>query len=147
MSTENHELLGNDVILFPRDQELLPDGRPFPGSRHEAFNAIGYGLGQVQLERTKQVAQHGYTPDTDQQYQQRELILYSHFWSSPEEAIIRRGHIKASLQDGTTTGWEDRWFNYDQKTPEQRLIIAGALICAEIDRVRGAQVTTPPFLT
>ena len=112
---------------------------------HEARNAIGYGLGVVQHERVRQVVEHGWDPENDDKYQNGELILYARYWmSAPWEASWRAGvpHTLRATTDPkyhiNGTPWDDRWFKYDERTPEERLARAGALICAEIDRIKRA---------
>lgn len=106
-------------------------------NKHDAFNAIGYGLGVIQLERVRQVDQHGWTPESDQQYTNRQLLRYAEYWMTSPLQNDLRDDIKHDLRQDSS-GWEDEWFKYDERTPEERLARAGALIAAEIDRLRFA---------
>lgn len=112
-------------------------------NKHDAFNAIGYGLGVVQLERVRQVDKHNWTPEHDDQYVNNELLLYTEYWMSlPDQGEWRKLLIN-QIKNSRTDGWGDEWFKYDERTPEERLARAGALICAEIDRQRRAAKAAP----
>lgn len=107
-------------------------------NKHDAFNAIGYGLGIIQEERVRQVEKKGFTPESDQQYNKDELKRYARYWlTTPNQAELRATIIN-QLRACDEDGWGDEWFKYYERTPEQRLARAGALICAEIDRLHHA---------
>lgn len=109
--------------------------------------AVAYGLDEITTERLRQVTHHQWTPKNDDRYTQDELKLYAYYWLTPEEAEDQRQEVKRQLQQiaeefGHRLDWNDRWFQYDERTPVERLARAGALIAAEIDRVNRLTVTT-----
>lgn len=105
-------------------------------TKHDAYNAIGYGLGVIQAERVRQIEKHGFLPDADKQYTKRELLDYARYWMTMPREYKTREVIVMSLRSAAPSGWGDEWFKYDERTPEERLARAGALIAAEIDRIR-----------
>lgn len=113
--------LGDGVILFISDESCT--------IKHDLTS-----LSLVTQERHKQL-KIGYTLDSDKHYSQNQLLLYSSYWSSPESYEHVRKDIEDLLKEMYSYGWPDSCFNYGDKTPVQRLTIAAALICAEIDRI------------
>jgi hypothetical protein len=100
---------------------------------------VSYGLQVVKTERLRQVSQHDWTPEWDDQYVNGELGIYATYWLTPEWQDFTREALKDYLQTLGSPGWEDEWFKYDERTPEQRLARAGALIAAEITRLQRLQ--------
>jgi hypothetical protein len=94
------------------------------------------GIDIIVAERRRQIEKFDWSPAHDDQYVNGELLLYAQYWMAMPELVEARKHAKVALQSMQQTGWEDEWFKYDERTPEQRLARAGALIAAEIDRLK-----------
>jgi hypothetical protein len=86
------------------------------------------GVQLITEEREKQISKHGFTGE--------------HHFNHPEwynkgqliEAAVKLSNVIAYNQ--TPENWDGQWFtNLCRRTHKERLIIAGALICAEIDRL------------
>ncbi len=97
---------------------------------------VQYGLGVIKTERERQVQQHAWEPEHDDLHVNGELVLYAEYWLTRPEEVERREEIRRTLAATGTEGWEDIWFKYDERTPEQRLARGGALVAAEIDRLK-----------
>lgn len=75
----------------------------------------------IAYERAEQVSKHGYTPEWDAAYAEGQLTDAAHF---------------ALTLHGWPAGWSERVRDkIAGKTYKERLVIAGALIAAEIDRL------------
>lgn len=100
------------------------------------LEAVQYGLDVIRAERERQVLQLDWSAEHDDQYVNNELVIYAAYWASSPEESAQREQLKKTLQSIGTTGWEDNWFKYEERTPEQRIARAGALLAAEIDRLK-----------
>ena len=97
------------------------------------------GIATIVAERRRQIEKFDWSPQHDDQYKEGELLLYAQYWMTMPELGVARQHAKETLQSLQQTGWEDEWFKYDERTPIERLARAGALIAAEIDRLKRAE--------
>lgn len=95
---------------------------------------IKTGIELIAIERKEQIEKHGRTVDKDclynavNQLSYAASILCSEDWVCNEELDIIEDHCPA--------GWDEAiWKNMVKKSHKERLIIAGALIAAEIDRL------------
>ena len=77
------------------------------------------GIELIHLERSRQVACEGFSPEHDDEHTNRALI---------QAALC---YIKG---DATGWPWEPRWWK--PKSRVRNLVKAGALIAAEIDRLQ-----------
>ena len=87
------------------------------------------GIELIADERQKQIDKHGFTGEHHanhpEWYEQNQLI----------EASMKLSFIIAD--DETPKNWDKEWFtNLCQRNSVERLIIAGALIAAELDRLK-----------
>lgn len=110
------------------------------------------GVDLIKQERERQINQEGWTAKHDEQHTEGELALVAALYATPIPLFAERKH-------NTTTEYYDPWpwhdtVNYDRyndggvniEVPAwdkrkkhsrlKRLIIAGALIAAEIDRLK-----------
>lgn len=88
----------------------------------ENKKVLSEGLDLVSKEREEQIKKHGYTITHDMKYTDGQLL----------DAVV-----SIIDQDLSRFPFENDYFNMIMvKTPEERLAIAGALICAEIDRLK-----------
>lgn len=87
------------------------------------------GIELITEERQKQIDKHGFTAEhhalnTDKWYKESQLI----------EASIKLSYVIPDKK--TPKNWSKPWFsNLCDRTHKERLIIAGALIAAELDRL------------
>lgn len=93
------------------------------------------GCTLIMKERREQIQKHGWTPEADNKYEGpflKLLAMYLLLEDNDAEKDNLRNYLLAP------EGWfVDKFVldKFDSKTPKERLIIAGALIAAEIDRV------------
>lgn len=80
-------------------------------------------------ERMEQLTKHGFTLDTDREYNQGELIAAMRFCLTLKDEVWPAGFSETIRE------------NIKTKNKIQRLTIAGALIAAEMDRLRSIQPT------
>lgn len=91
----------------------------------------------IAAERQKQIMKHGYTPKSDQFYDAGDLLLFAEYMMKRDddaEADNIHEYLSASKED-LGAGINGRYlYNLREKPILERLVIAGALIAAEIDR-------------
>ncbi|WP_143147260.1 hypothetical protein [Chishuiella changwenlii] len=92
------------------------------------------GIELIAEERQKQISKHGFTGEHHanhpEWYDQGQLLLAA------------KTLIKVDLKDNVyyPLNWDHTWFyNLCRRDYKERLIIAGALIAAEIDRLQNEQ--------
>lgn len=93
------------------------------------------GIARIAAERRRQIEAEGFGHEHDAQHQDSELAFAACYYAMP--CMIREGGVTITpdrfFQE---TGWDERWAKRDKKGRIQRLAVAGALIAAEIDRLR-----------
>lgn len=94
------------------------------------------GIELIAKEREEQIKKHGRTVEQDVKYNNyNQLSIFASTLCSVETENIDLENVDFVPQD---------WANYQaeymlKKTYKERLIIAGALICAEIDRLKAVE--------
>lgn len=88
------------------------------------------GIELIAKEREEQVTKHGYTPARDiKENNKRQLRV------AAADLLGDRAYILEPPE-----GWDKKiWQNMTRKKVLDRLIIAGALIAAEIDRIQNSR--------
>ena len=85
------------------------------------------GIELIAIERQEQIKKHGYTAEHDENYYNDGQIL------EVVETLI-------SGVGGVPDNWNVKQFDYMKSKPKkERLIIAGALLAAEIDRLQALE--------
>lgn len=82
------------------------------------------GAAMIAAERRRQIATEGWTADHDRQHVSGELVQAALYYADPEAGVL---------------DWP--WDNWPKTKGEDRvrdLVKAGALIAAEVDRLRGS---------
>lgn len=137
---ENHPLDslvdGDMVMTFPTDVQakvvadalcnaITPAPEPQPAAR------------DVLAERQRQISAEGWTPEHDDQHDCCELALVAALYASPiplfEES--REEGISTTFSDPWPESWDDEWDRREDFDDRRKLVIAGALILAEIERL------------
>jgi hypothetical protein len=94
------------------------------------------GASLIAAERERQKAVEGWTPEHDAQHTDRSLAkaaaCYVRHYAYDAYGF---GHVLPASWPPT---WERRWWKPDATNPIRDLVRAGALIAAEIDRLRAA---------
>ena len=131
---------------IPPCPELVPDTAAII-ERHEEENK-NTGAGLIAAERRRQIETEGFTAEHDDKHTRRELALAACAYALPKSYCFRGEYITPqSLFD--LTWWDQKWFkrsNTFNSHPENMipdLIKAGALIAAEIDRLKRQQKAAP----
>lgn len=90
------------------------------------------GISLIAKEREEQIQKHGFTPEWDKGYKDYELLKAANLLLySPDELSPMNAFKSIALPN-----WDQsRLEKMDNKPYKERLIIAGALIAAEIDRI------------
>lgn len=101
------------------------------------------GAEQIAKERQRQVDDEGWTKEHDQKHSNGgSLTLAALCYAAAY--MQTRCFLKTEYRDGGTTfydpwPWEPKWDKREKHDPERCLVIAGALIAAELDRLRAAE--------
>lgn len=85
------------------------------------------GIELIAEERQEQIKKHGWTAEHDHLHEDGELKFAAMYAIKPHPTV--QTGIKCY------SGWDEFTERVDNKTEVQRLIVAGALIAAEIDRL------------
>ena len=100
------------------------------------------GCELIGVERGRQIAQEGWSPEHDDQHRAGELGLAAIVYADIGGRLGNGGELQdISVEDyaGASSGpwwpWEKEWFK-PSEDPIRNLVKAGALIAAEIDRLR-----------
>ncbi|WP_119792060.1 hypothetical protein [Flavobacterium anhuiense] len=92
------------------------------------------GIELITEERQKQIYKHGFTAEhhalnSEKWYDKDQLVKASIYLLEPETS-------PEDLQNKIPFNWDKDWFiNLNSREFKERLIIAGALIAAELDRL------------
>ena len=87
------------------------------------------GVELIAQERQEQIEKHGRTVALDDARNQNGQLL----WAA---AHLLAEDFTEQLEDCCPDGWDEEiWDRMRSKTPMERLIMAGALVAAEIDRL------------
>lgn len=103
------------------------------------------GIELIAQERREQIEKHGYTADSDAHFGAMNQLgtaaaLLAYEPLDSYEAKIQR---IIAIEDKRPEGWNPEiWDKMNRKPYLQRLIIAGALIAAEIDRLQAQQTNS-----
>jgi len=88
------------------------------------------GIELITKERAEQANKHGYTPDTDKIYNRLGQLHVA------AESLIESGLTDELRIANCPIGWDmSVWRKMATKPYKERLIIAAALLAAEIDRI------------
>lgn len=108
------------------------------------------GIDLIAAERQRQIAVEGWTPEHDRQHENGQLAMAAACYALPE---LFRNYVKKPIytlltrygEELVQTGekwlpkdwlWDAKWWKPTPDDRERELIKAGALIAAEIDRLR-----------
>lgn len=98
------------------------------------------GVELIAAERRRQVDEEGWTTNHDDQHDQQQLAWAAACYAAPE-AIYRREDTEFGDPNGAQVRWWHPWpWSWRKPTTDRldALIKAGALIAAEIDRLKRA---------
>ena len=99
------------------------------------------GAGMIARERQRQKAEEGWTAEHDDKHTRRELALAACAYALPGPYNFN-GEVITPQRIYDLTWWDQKWFKRSDKNdmrPENmipNLVKAGALIAAEIDRLK-----------
>ena len=92
------------------------------------------GAALIVAERRRQIEEEGWSPEHDQEHDSDQLALAAVCYALPPD-----GYVRLAGADAPPPAWWQWPREYWKPTPEDRvreLVKAGALIAAEIDRLR-----------
>lgn len=92
---------------------------------------VSNGIDLIAAERQRQIEKEGYFIEDDARYTQNELIQAAmcYLWAAEHPEVV---------QKGPPAGWPwgSAWWKPSKDGPQRNLEKAGALIAAEIDRLK-----------
>lgn len=95
------------------------------------------GAELIAVERERQIYDEGWTQEHDDEHRGGELsqaaICYAYI-----SAFVPMSRMPSSLEIPTAWPWDEEWWK-PSSDPIRNLVKAGALICAEIDRLQRAK--------
>tara|TARA_R100000789_G_scaffold81287_1_gene76551 strand:- start:7211 stop:7633 length:423 start_codon:yes stop_codon:yes gene_type:complete len=94
------------------------------------------GVIAILQERERQETEEGWTPEHDDQHTDETLALVAALYATPFRLFSQESSEDHVLfEDPWPSEWDDEWDKRDQLDRRRKLVIAGALIAAEIDRL------------
>ena len=97
------------------------------------MNNLTVGTQLIADERQKQIYKHGFT--AEHHVNHPEWYENGQLQYASTALLSMDGKAESTLTE-TPLNWDSDWFNnLLERTPKERLIIAGALIVAELDRL------------
>lgn len=99
------------------------------------------GIELIRDERQRQKDAEGHTKQHDAEHILNELCYASAYYLSPETLYVKRENTKDPSEliyfhDCWPTNWDRKWAKKEKHSRLRQLVIAGALIAAEIDRLQ-----------
>lgn len=91
------------------------------------------GIERISLERWEQMFKHGRTIESDQVWTENQLTEAASYLMVENPEMIHCDEPEEYAPQGWDT---DLWTKMMSKSYPERLVIAGALIAAEIDRIQ-----------
>ena len=90
------------------------------------------GAELIAEERQRQLDEEGWTPEGDAKYKDGELIRAALCYADSCSPFVK-------YVGPNTWPWDPAWDKRRQHSTKRRLVIAGALIAAEIDRLQDSE--------
>lgn len=95
------------------------------------------GIEAIAAERKRQIEVEGWTPDHDDEHTDESLALVAALYAAPFQLFSMEmdGDTWFQFEDPWPTSWDEGYDKRDHFDRRMRLVVAGALIAAEIDRL------------
>lgn len=95
------------------------------------------GIDLIAKERRRQIEQGGFNREHDEQHMNHELAWAAVCYAAPTPVFVKRDDPGSTIffEDPWPTLWAPDWDKRENHSEIRRLVIAGALIAAEIDRI------------
>jgi len=100
----------------------------------------------IRAERERQIEQEGWTAehDADAFHRDGELAWAAMYYAMPSDLAVdyeNCDEVNPTIQpiDFYPANWSQKWAKRDSKTRIRQLVVAGALIAAEIDRLKALE--------
>lgn len=128
------------IVLAGHARLWAQGSEPTPTSR---------GVSLIAAERLRQVEEKGFTQERDAGYTGQELAWAATYYAIPEAIIVRMkpNFPVDNIMDAEITvnpdlfypaAWLSQYANRNKETRLRELVVAGALLAAEIDRILAA---------
>lgn len=93
------------------------------------------GMGLIGQERLRQIIEEDYTAEHDREHLDGDLSAAAVCYAAPEPIFVKREDGRG-IQFNDPWPWDISWDKRDKHDRVRRLVIAGALIAAEIDKIQ-----------
>lgn len=99
--------------------------------------AVSQAAQDVIAERQRQIAKEGWTPEHDDEHSDGELALVAALYAAPVQLYDKFEYDNGGMtfSDPWPETWDDGWDRREDFDSRRKLVIAGALIIAEIERL------------
>ncbi len=128
---------GNNGVDFETTLRSRDGNHPGSVRSFGGLNEMN-GIESIAAERLRQINKEGFNADHDAQHEGNELALAAAAYAVYPITLFR---VRHGRYDGTTIEdcwpdyWDSGWDGRDDFDRRKRLVVAGALIAAEIDRL------------
>ncbi|MDE4098983.1 hypothetical protein [Phaeobacter gallaeciensis] len=99
------------------------------------------GIEAIAAERQRQIEEEGWTPENDDQHDDESLAMVAAIFAAPDHLFCQQvdeyddGTKSVTFYDPWPISWHDGWDRRTDFDRKRLLVIAGALLAAEIDRL------------
>ena len=94
------------------------------------------GIVSIAAERRRQIEVEGWAPEHDDQHTDETLALVAALYATPFRLFSQESSEDHVLfEDPWPSEWDDEWDKREELDRRRKLVISGALIAAEIDRL------------
>lgn len=99
----------------------------------------------IAAERRRQVEEEGFDSHHDEEHVDGELAYAAACYAAPEPIFVKQQVSPSDIRfkDAWPWSWDNEWDKRQKHNRLRSLVIAGALIAAEIDRITGAEQQRP----
>jgi len=105
---------------------------------------MSVGVDLIAKERKRQIKKEGWSPKHDSQHTGGELVMaaISYAAASGDEKVYTAQKLQGEILLNDTWPWDPVWDKRKKHSEKKCLIVAGALIAAELDRVNAEEAGT-----
>lgn len=101
------------------------------------------GVELIAMERIRQIKDEGWTPDHDDEHSMAQMSLAALCYVIIAASLVRLGRLCVIERVPEEWPWDRKWWK-PTRDPVRNLVKAGALIAAEIDRLRRRSAVAAP---
>jgi hypothetical protein len=96
---------------------------------------MGMGIELIAAERKRQIVEEDWPIERNEDYTNEQLVWLACYYALPKPISVPNGHFILPERFFDIADWNYAWAKRDGKPRIQQLVVAAALLAAEIDRL------------